>query len=188
MLIEDEKIIQLYFDRNEKAIQATADKYGHYCNSIAYQILNNREDAEECVTDTYLKAWNSIPPNKPSILRLFLGKITRNRAFDLYKKNTADKRGGGEVTIVLDELADCVASGSEPDKEFNRKQMQDAINSFLGTLSKEKCAIFVRRYWYAESISEISKRYSMSENYVSVSLCRLRKKLYDYLIERGFEL
>lgn len=188
MLIEDEKIIQLYFDRNEKAIQATADKYGHYCNSIAYQILNNREDAEECVTDTYLKVWNSIPPNKPSVLRLFLGKITRNRAFDIYKKNTAEKRGGGEVAIVLDELAECVVGGSEPDKEFNRKQMQDAINSFLGTLSKERCAIFVRRYWYAESISEISKRYSMSENYVSVNLYRLRKKLYDYLIEGGFEL
>lgn len=188
MVIEDEEIIQLYFERNEKAIQATADKFGHYCNSIAYHILNNWEDTEECVADTYLKAWNSIPPNRPSVLRLFLGKITRNKAFDIYKKMNADKRGGGEFTIILDELAECVSGGSEPDKELDRKQMQDAINSFLGALSKEKCALFVRRYWYAESISEIAERYSMSENYVSVSLYRLRKKLHDYLIKRGFEL
>lgn len=188
MVIEDEEIIQLYFERNEKAIQATADKFGHYCNSIAYHILNNWEDTEECVADTYLKAWNSIPPNRPSVLRLFLGKITRNKAFDIYKKMNADKRGGGEFTIILDELTECVSGGSEPDKELDRKQMLDAINSFLRTLSKEKCAFFVRRYWYAESISEIAKRYSRSENYVSVSLYRLRKKLHDNLIERGFEL
>ena len=98
------------------------------------------------------------------------------------------KRGNGEFAVVLDELAECVSGGSEPDKEFDRKQMQDAINSFLGSLSKEKCALFVRRYWYSESISEIAERYCMSENHVSVSLYRLRKKFHDYLIERGFEL
>ena len=188
MIMEDNEIIQLYFERNEEAIKATADKYGPYCNSIAYHILNTWEDAEECVTDTYLKAWNSIPPNRPSVLRLFLGKITRNLAFDLYKKMNADKRGGGQIAMVLDEVAGCVSGGSEPDKEFDRKQMQDAINSFLGSLSKEKCALFVRRYWYSESISEIAERYCMSENHVSVSLYRLRKKFHDYLIERGFEL
>lgn len=188
MIMEDNEIIQLYFERDEKAIKATADKYGHYCNSIAYHILNTWEDAEECVTDTYFKAWNSIPPNRPSALRLFLGKITRNTAFDLYKKRNTDKQGGGEIAIILDELAECVSGGSEPYQELDRKQMRNAINSFLGTLPAEKCALFVRRYWYSESISEIAERYCMSENQVSVILLRLRKKLHDYLVERGFEL
>lgn len=188
MIVNDIEIIQMYFERNEKAIEATAHKYGHYCTSIAYHILHNWSDCEECVNDTYLKAWNSIPPHRPSMLKLYLAKITRNCAFDLYKKMSADKRGGGEMIMILDELAECVSGGIEPDKEFDKVEMLGAINSFLGTLSKEKCALFVRRYWYLESISEIAERYCMSENHVSVNLNRLRKKLRNYLMKRGFEL
>ena len=188
MIMEDNEIIQLYFERNEEAIKATADKYGPYCNSIAYHILNTWEDAEECVTDTYLKAWNSIPPNRPSVLRLFLGKITRNLAFDLYKKMNADKRGGGQIAIVLDELAECVSGGSEPDKEFDRKQMQDAINSFLGSLSKEKCALFVRRYWYGMTIEELSDESGRSKSNIKTMLFRIRADLKKYLEEEGIAL
>ena len=110
--MDDAKIVQLYFDRDEQAIPATADKYGNYCTSIAKNILGNHEDAEECVNDTYLNTWNAIPPHRPKMLSTFLGKIVRNLAFNRYKHNTADKRGGGEITSVLDELANCV-SGNE---------------------------------------------------------------------------
>lgn len=188
MAIDDNKIIQLYFDRDENAIKVTSEKYGNYCSSIAINILGNKEDAEECVSDTYLKTWNSIPPNRPSVLRSFLGKITRNVAFDLYKRMNAEKRGKGNLALVLEELGDCVSGGCEPEQEYSRKECVDAINSFLGTLNNEKCAFFVRRYWYAETIADIAKRYGKSENYVSVSLNRIRKKLHNHLIERGFEL
>ena len=188
MSMEDKEIIHLYFARNEKAINATSEKYGSYCHTIARNILNNWEDAEDCVNDTYLKTWEAIPPNRPLVLRTFLGKITRNIAFDLYKKMTAEKRGNGQIAIVLDELAECVSGGNEPEKEFDKKELLNAINSFMESLPKEKCALFVRRYWYAESVSDIAKRYGMSQTNVSVSLNRLRKKLHDYLIERGFEL
>lgn len=188
MVMKDYDIIRLFFARDEKAIQAVSEKYGNYCGAIAGNILNNREDTEECVNDTYLKAWNSIPPHKPLRLRTYLGKITRNLAFDLYKKRTAKKRGGGELLTVLDELGECVAGENDLQKEFDRIELEDAINSFLGTLPEEKCALFVRRYWYAESIPEIAERYGMSTNNVSVTLNRLRKQLKNYLAERGFEL
>lgn len=188
MAIEDNVIIQLYFDRDENAIKATSEKYGKYCSSIAINILGNKEDAEECVNDTYLKTWNTIPPNRPSVLRTFLGKITRNLAFDLYKKMNAEKRGSGNITVVLDELGECVSGGCDPEQEYDKKECINSINTFLGTLSEEKCAFFVSRYWYAETIYDIAKRYGKSENYVSVSLNRIRKKLHEHLVERGFEV
>ena len=186
--MDDKQIIQLFFDRNEKAIEATADKYGNYCNSIAFNILSNSEDAEECVNDTYVKAWNSIPPSKPSELRTFLGKITRNLAFDVYKKKKTEKRGGGQIDVLLDELAECIPGGNEPDKEYDKKELQNDINDFLGCIDKEKSALFVRRYWYSESITKIADRYHMSENRVSVTLNRIRKKLHNYLAERGYDV
>lgn len=188
MVMKDNAIIELFFARDERAIKITAEKYGNYCNAIAGNILNNREDAEECVNDTYLRAWNSIPPHRPLVLKTYLGKLTRNLAFDLYKKRTAEKRGGGEISAVLDELAECIAGENDPAKEFDKVELQETINIFLGTLSKEKCAVFVRRYWYVESIPEIAERYDMTENHVSVILTRLRKQLRSYLAERGFEL
>lgn len=188
MAMDDKEILELYFARNEAAVKVTSEKYGKYCYIIAMNILGNKEDAEECVNDTYIKAWNSIPPNRPEILKTFLGKITRNLAFDLYKKMNAKKRGNGQISAIFDELAECVSGGGEPDNELYKKELINAINSFLGTLSEEKCSLFVRRYWYAESISDIAKRYGMSENNVSVNLNRIRKKLHDYLIERRFEL
>lgn len=186
--MDDARIVQLYWDRNEQAIPATADKYGNYCTSIAKNILGNREDAEECVNDTYLKAWNSMPPHKPNTLSTFLGKIVRNLSFNRYKHNTADKRGGGQVTVVLDEIAELVSDTDSVEQEIDRKELVKAIDEFLDRLPADKENIFVCRYWYFDSISDIASRFRMTENNVSVTLNRLRLKLHNYLLERGFEL
>ena len=186
--MDDVKIVQLYWDRNEQAISATADKYGNYCNSIAKNILGNREDAEECVNDTYLNAWNSVPPHRPSILSTFLGKIVRNLSFNRYKHNTADKRGSGQATVILDEIADFVSDTDSVEQEIDRKELVNVIDTFLSTLSAEKRGIFIRRYWYFDNVSDIANRFGMTENNISVTLNRLRFKLHNYLLERGFEL
>lgn len=186
--MEDAKIVQLYWDRSEQAIPATADKYGSYCTAIARNILGDPGDAEECVNDTYWKAWNSMPPNRPAILSTFLGKITRNLSLNKYKHNTADKRGGSQAEVVLDELAELVSGADSVEQELDRKELIKAIDRFLGTLSAEQRAIFVRRYWYFDHVSDLAVRFGRSQNYVSVTLSRLRLKLRNYLLERGFEL
>lgn len=187
-IMEDARIVQLYWDRNEQAIPVTADKYGSYCTSIAQNILGNYEDAEECVNDTYLHAWNSMPPKRPSTLSTFLGKITRNLSLNKYKHNTADKRGGGELPLVLDELSELVSGNNGVEQEISHKELVKAINAFMNTLSLEKRSIFICRYWYADSISVIAGMHGMNEGSVSVILNRLRSKLHEFLTERGFEL
>lgn len=186
--MEDAKIVQLYWSRDEQAISATADKYGNYCTFIAGNILGNNEDAEECVNDTYLHAWNSMPPHKPNILSAFLGKITRNLSINRYKHNTADKRGGGELPMVLDEISELVSDMDDVENEIEYKELIDAIDTFLGTLSVKMRGIFVRRYWYFDNISYIASRFGMTENNISVTLNHIRLKLHNYLLERGFEL
>ena len=186
--MDDAKIVQLYWDRNEQAIPATAEKYGSYCTSIAKNILGNHEDAEECVNDTYMNAWNSMPPHRPGILSTFLGKIVRNLSFNRYKHNTTDKRGGGQATVVLDEIAEFVSDTDSVEQAIDRKELVKAIDSFLDRLPAHKKNIFVCRYWYFDSISDIASRFGMTENNVSVTLNRLRLKLHNYLLERGFEL
>lgn len=186
--MDDNGIIQLYWDRNEQAIRATSDKYGHYCKSIARNILNNEEDAEECVNDTWLSAWNAMPPHRPGQLAAFLGKITRNLSFNKYKHHHAEKRGGGEIALVLDELADCVSDVDNVEQIFDRRELEKAVNSFARSLSMEKRNIFVRRYWYADSVSAIAKDYGMLQGTVSKTLERTRKQLKSYLAERGFEI
>ena len=187
-LMDDSKIVQLYWDRNEQALTATSDKYGNYCITIAKNILGNKEDAEECGNDTYMRAWNSLPPHRPNILSTYLGKITRNLSFNLYKRNTADKRGGGEVPVVLDEIVDLVSDTDDVEKEIDRRELVKAIDDFLGKLPADKRSIFICRYWYFDSISNIASRFGMTNNYVSVLLNRLRLKLHNYLLERGFEI
>lgn len=188
MTVDDSKIIQLYWDRNELAIPATSEKYGNYCSSIARNILGSAEDAEECVNDTYWNAWNSMPPNRPVILSAFLGKITRNLSFNKYKQISADKRGGGELAVVLDELSEVISGGDDVQQSLDHKELTAAINAFLGTLSAEKRSIFICRYWYADSVSAIANRYGLREGTVSMTLHRLREKLKRYLTERGFDL
>ena len=186
--MDDAKIVQLYWDRNEQAIPVTANKYGNYCTSIAINILGNREDAEECVNDTYMNAWNSMPPHRPNILSTFLGKIVRNLSIKRYKHNTADKRGGGQATVVLDEIAEFVSDTDSVEQEIDHRELVKAIDSFLDRLPTDTRSIFVCRYWYFDSVSDIANRFGMTENNVSVTLNRLRLKLHNYLLERGFEL
>lgn len=186
--MEDRDIVSLFWQRDEDAIRETAFKYGGYCTSIAKNILGSNEDVEECVNDTYFNAWNSMPPHRPNILSTYLGKITRHLSFDKFRHKKADKRGGGEISIVLDELAECVSGTECVENEVFRKLLIEEINSFLNTLPKEKCNIFLCRYWYAIPVSEIAKRFRMTENNVSVTLNRVRGKLKIYLTERGYDL
>lgn len=186
--MDDNNIIRLYWDRNELAISATSDKYGRYCKSIANNILNDEEDAKECVNDTWLNAWNAMPVHWPGQLSAFLGKITRNLSFNRYKRARAGKRGGGEMTLILDELAECVSDADDVEQIINRRELEKAVSSFVRSLSAEKRRLFVRRYWYADSVSTIAKDRGMLPGTVSKTLERTRKQLKSYLTERGFEI
>ncbi len=186
--MEDVKIVQLYWDRNESAISETANKYGNYCTSIAQNILGDHEDAQECVNDTYLNAWNSMPPHRPNMLRTFLGKITRNLSFNKYKHDRARKRGDGQISAILDELSECVSGKDDVQAEVEYHELVRAIDEFLDSLSPQKRRIFVCRYWYNDSISEIAKQFCMKENAVSMTLRRIRSKLQQYLVDRGYHV
>lgn len=186
--MEDREIVNLYWERNTSAIKETDTKYGGYCKAIAKNILGNHEDAEECVNDTYLNTWNSIPPNRPNVLSTYLGKITRNLSFDRFRRRHAEKRGGGEIELILDELGECVSDTDSVEQEVEKKDLVRAINRYLDTLTQEKCSIFLCRYWYAIPVSEIAARFGMSEGNVSVTLNRIRHQLKNYLEERGYDL
>ena len=188
IFMDDNDIIQLYWDRNDQAISATSEKYGRYCKAIARNILGNEEDAEECVNDTYWNAWNSMPAHWPERLAAFLGKITRNLSFNRYKRERTGKRGGGETALVLDELADCVSDADNVERAIDRQELAKAINSFVKSLPDKKRRLFVRRYWYADSVSVIAHDNGMLQGTVSKTLERTRKQLKAYLTERGFDL
>lgn len=187
--MKDEQIVQLYWDRNPEAITVTANKYGKYCISIARNILQSEQDCEECVNDTYLRAWNVMPPQRPAVLTAFLGKITRNLAIDRYRHESAEKRGGN-LKVSLEELKECIADGkgSLVEDEIAGRELTEVINVFLSGLPQKKRILFVRRYWYFDSVSDIAKRVGMTEGNVSVNLKRIREKLRYFLIERGFEI
>ena len=187
--MKDTEILDLYFDRNEQAIAETQSKYGTYCFSIAYHILHDQEDSDECVNDTWMRAWNSIPPNRPDYLNIFLGTITRNLSFDRYKKKKAAKRGSGDLGVCLDELEECIPdAGSSTEEAVEAAELQRMINEFLKTLPEKECNVFLRRYWYSEEYSEISKRYGMNLNSVKTSLFRTRGKLKAYLEKQGITI
>lgn len=186
--MEDKEIIRLYCERNPSAIKETASKYGGYCKSIAKNIMGNHEDADECVNDAYLNAWNSIPPNSPRVLSAYLGKITRNISFDKLRHKYAHKRGGTEVELALEELGECVSGTDNVEEVLEKKELIRAINDFLDTLSQKKCSIFLCRYWYVLPVSQIAERFGMTETNVSVTLNRIRVKLKRYLMERGYHL
>jgi len=180
--LEDKQIIELYCNRSENAIEKTAEKYGKFCFGIANNILQNREDTEECVNDTWMKAWLSIPPTIPDCLRIFLGKITRNLSFDKYRANHSAKRGGGEINLVLEELEEVIGNSSV-EAQLEGKMLTEAINTYLYKLPERDCNVFIRRYFFAETTSEIAKRYDLKESNVLMILSRTRKKLQAYLIQ-----
>ena len=184
--MEDEKIIELYFARDEQAVAETDRKYGAYCFTLASSILNNRENAEETVSDTYLKTWHAIPPKKPSVLKMFLAKITRNLAFSRWRSLTADKRGGGELALVLEELSACLASPERVEDRLNARELAKTIRCFLNTLSQREQDIFLRRYFFVEESDAIAVRYGMKRSTVLRTLSRTREKLKAYLQEEGY--
>ena len=183
--MEDSEIIALYWKREERAILETQNKYESYCYSISYRILKNKEDAKECVNDTYWNAWNSIPPKKPNCLSVFLGKITRNLSIDTYRKQHAKKRGAGEIEYIISELEDSVISDNAIDKELEQRFLVDCINRYLAQLPTIKRNIFVGRYWYFYSIKEMSQGYNISENKIRMMLYRMRKELKLHLEKEG---
>lgn len=186
--MEDTKIIELYEARSERAIAETASKYGAYLDTIAFNILQDREDAEECVSDTYLKTWNAIPPKKPSVLRTFIGKITRNLALDQYDRRTAQKRGGGEVALCLDELEECLGAEDSALAEIEGKDLAGLIDRFLENQKPELRKMFVRRYWYLDSIHDVSEKFGCGESRVKTTLFRMREELREYLESEGVRL
>ena len=183
--MDDQGIVALYFQRDEQALAQTAEKYGRYCYAIAYNILSNNEDAEERVNDTYTDAWNSIPPHRPSVLCTFLGKITRRISVDRWRKSHADKRGGGQLPLVLEELADCVGE-SDVEQSFDRQQLAQAVNAFVCALPATEQKVFLCRYWYMDSVGAICSRFGFSESKVKSMLHRVRGKLRDHLNKEGF--
>ncbi len=183
--MEDKQIIDLYWERSETAISETANKYGRYCHYIAYNILHREEDSEECVNDTYMNAWKSIPPHRPSVLKTFLGKITRNLALNRYEYFTAEKRNSGQVPLALDELRDCLPSANNTEKVVDDIVLTETLNRFLSELSIEQRKILMRRYWYFSSVKDIAKDYGISESKVKMSLLRSRNALRHFLEKEG---
>ncbi len=185
--MEDARIIELYSARSEQAISETAAKYGAYLNTIAYNVLRDAFDAEECVADSYMRVWNAIPPAKPSVLKTFIGKITRNLALDRYEKRYAQKRGMGEVELCLDELSEVLAS-TEPELAIINGEITEYINEFLEELDSQTRRMFVRRYWYMDSIREIANSFGCGESKVKTTLYRLRENLRRHLQSKGVNI
>lgn len=182
----DEKIIDLFFQRDEQAIQMSMDTYDAYCRTVAAGILSNPADIDEAVADTYLAVWNAIPPHRPKCLRLFFGRIARNRSVSILRKNTADFRGGKNVLVALDELSQCVSTLGCPEQEIDARQLGEAISCFLKKQPLQQRQVFLQRYFYMEDISDIANRYGLQEANVRMILSRTRQKLHKYLKKEGY--
>lgn len=186
--MDDQKIIYMFLQRDESALREVSRKYGAYCMTIARNILGNHEDAEECVNDTYMRTWNSIPPKKPTALGAFMGIITKNLALDRIRSSRREKRGGNEETLSFDELDEFVSGKASVESESEFNEILDAINEFLRTLPAKKRMIFMARYWEYNKLSEIAESFKMPESSVASIIGRTCKKLKDYLIKRGFDV
>lgn len=185
--MEDKQIIQLFIERSEQAISELSNKYEKVFLKITQNILNNVPDAEECVNDTYLAAWNTIPPQNPNPLLTYICRIVRNLSIKKYHANTAEKRNSF-YDVALDELEDCISISETVEDKYMAEELADAINRFLGTLSKENRVMFVRRYWFSDSISEIAVLTKTSKHNVSVRISRTRSSLRKYLEKEGIRI
>lgn len=183
--MEDSQIVDLYWERNEQAIRATASKYGGYCYSIAYNILRSREDADESVNDIYLGAWNAMPPHRPNCLRTFLGKITRRVSLKKWRDEHRDKRGGDEVSLALEELSECIPSNASVEESVIAGELSARINRFVGTLAPTERQVFLCRYWYLDSIDKISADLCFGKSKVKSMLRRTRARLRADLEKEG---
>lgn len=186
--LTDLEIVDLYWQRSGEAVMETQKKYGGYCYTIAFALLGNAQDAEECVNDTWLSAWNAMPQNRPARLAPFVGKITRFLSLDRFRSSQAQKRGGGELPLVLEELKGCVPSVPSAAQAVEDAELEQSINDFLHTLPARDCSVFLRRYWYGDSLADISKRYGLKLNTVKTSLFRTRAKLKSFLETEGITL
>lgn len=183
--MDDRQIVALYWQRSESAIAETAAKYGRYCFTIANNILQSKEDADESVSDTYLAAWNRIPPHRPSVLSAFLGKLTRRISLNRWRSRNTQKRGGGQVFLALEELSECVPGGTDTAEIVEQKELTAAVNRFLSGLKAQERDVFLCRYWFFASIREISQRTGFSDAKIKSILHRTRNKLKAYLQEEG---
>ena len=179
--MEDERIVSLYWERDESAIQRTEEKYGRYCYAIAYNILHSREDADECVNDTWLRAWTSIPPARPAYLQQFLGGITRHISLDKYRSNQRNA-----ITVAIDELGDVVNDEPSVPTQAEMREMMLAIDRFLWSLPARECNVFIRRYYHFDEIKDIAKRYKLTQSNIKTILSRTRAKLRTYLEKEGY--
>lgn len=186
--MEDNEILDLYWKRSQEAIEQTAKKYSSYCYKIAFNILNNAQDSDECVNDTYFNAWNSMPPNRPNVLSAFLAKITRNLSIDRYRKDQSKKRGSGQFLLALSELEECIASTEDVAKDVEKTVLTEVLNSFLEELTNEKRNVFLRRYWYFLSIKDIANEFNMSEGKIKSMLFHMRQSLKKALEREGFSV
>ena len=183
--MEDHEIVSLYWQRSENAIPETARKYGRYCAAVARNILTDPQDAEECVNDTWLGAWNSMPDNRPAKLAPYLGKLTRWLALTRLKNKNRLKRGGGEVSVALEELEDCIPADADVEAELECRELSVYVRAFLGRLGREERLVFLSRYWMMDSIGRIAELTGFSESKVKSMLLRTRGKLRAYLEEEG---
>lgn len=186
--MKDDEILNLYFERDEAAITATAEKYGKYCLRVSYNILGNKEDAEECVNNAYLNAWESIPPQRPNNLATYLGKITRNLSINRYNAYNTEKRGKGAMELALAELNECIPDKSSVEESIAESELTRIINEFLLSEPEHKRNIFIRRYWYVYSIKDIAASYNMSESKVATLLMRMRNELKAHLEKEDIKL
>ena len=184
--MEDSRIVELYWHRKEQAVVETQQKYGAYCWQIAHRILGNRDDAQECVNDVYQAAWDSIPPNRPENLRTYLGKLTRRISMKRWRNQDAQKRGGGEVALSLEELGECIPDGRQIDESLAALELVNTINRFLWGLPSQERQVFVLRYWHGYAIQDIGKRFGFSRSKVESMLHRTREKLREKLREERY--
>lgn len=185
VLMDDSKIIELFFSRDESAIIHTDNKYGGYCYKIAYNILLDSEDSKECVNDTYLAAWQKIPPTRPETLSAFLGKITRNISLKKYRSKKSKKRTGNSVDLIFDELSECIPDKSSVLDALEANELSIIIDSFLRNLPRDERSLFIRRYWYFDSVDTLSLTFGLSVGQVKMRLLRIRKRLLLKLKKEG---
>lgn len=186
--MDDQKIIELFFARDEKALKECEQIYGRYCEAIAKNLLGNDEDAEEVLNDTLLRAWNSIPPKKPKSLKIWLGTLARNLSLDRYRKLSSEKRGGCEISLCIEEAEEFLADTVSVEEEYERRELSKFLNNFLHSLPARECDIFVRRYFYCDRAAKIARRFALQEANVLVILSRTRKKLKEALKKGGYTL
>ncbi len=183
--MDDSKIIDLYWARAQQAIVESENKYGAYCHTVARNILDRAEDAEECVNDTWLRAWNVMPPQRPAVLQAFFGKLTRNLSLDRWRRDRAQKRGGSQVELALEELEDCLAARDRVDEVLDAQTTADLISDFVRRLPGQDRMLFVGRYWYLEDIQTLARRMSMGQSQVKSRLHRIRRRLKTELEKEG---